>query len=391
MPLYNKAMFVCLFLFVLSYLTNAFSIYPFSFFNVEELQVGTQLRINHLMFFPLFFVSILAARFISRKHFIIFAFLFFFTAYGLFLNLIWWPDFYFLNYLWASICFLIADVYIRKGFDAKDITKIISSAALFFFIFVSVKNIIYFHEFISFIQNPTVHPLVPSLIGGGLNIEATMLGMLSLFFYDKKARYYFFLAIALVFSVFYSSRVGVISVVLSLLFFLYYYSINKFVFFIKVTFVILMIIILFSYLYYNGFYIVERFLQSGDVTEAGSSGRLNMWRWIMPAIVNNPFGYGIGNAVESVKFISGDDRFMDNNIHLYPMQVLLDFGILGFSFYLFALFYFIKKIFSVRGESLIYYSFIMIYFILGAVQFKGGETLIYLVAGFALSIERAES
>ncbi|MBI0494556.1 hypothetical protein [Pectobacterium parmentieri] len=219
MPLYNKAMFVCLFLFVLSYLTNAFSIYPFSFFNVEELQVGTQLRINHLMFFPLFFVSILAARFISRKHFIIFAFLFFFTAYGLFLNLIWWPDFYFLNYLWASICFLIADVYIRKGFDAKDITKIISSAALFFFIFVSVKNIIYFHEFISFIQNPTVHPLVPSLIGGGLNIEATMLGMLSLFFYDKKARYYFFLAIALVFSVFYSSRVGVISVVLSLLFF----------------------------------------------------------------------------------------------------------------------------------------------------------------------------
>ncbi|MBI0494555.1 O-antigen ligase family protein [Pectobacterium parmentieri] len=173
--------------------------------------------------------------------------------------------------------------------------------------------------------------------------------------------------------------------------FLYYYSINKFVFFIKVTFVILMIIILFSYLYYNGFYIVERFLQSGDVTEAGSSGRLNMWRWIMPAIVNNPFGYGIGNAVESVKFISGDDRFMDNNIHLYPMQVLLDFGILGFSFYLFALFYFIKKIFSVRGESLIYYSFIMIYFILGAVQFKGGETLIYLVAGFALSIERAES
>ena len=59
-----------------------------------------------------------------------------------------------------------------------------------------------------------------------------------------------------------------------------------------------------------------------------------MWQYALSAFIDAPlFGNGAGNAVVHLKMVSGTP-FSEGNIHNYPLQVLLDFGFIGFVFFI---------------------------------------------------------
>lgn len=390
MNLYNNVFCLLLFLFLLSILLNSFSIIPFRFFSVEELDAGEKIRINHVLFIPFLIVALLGFRYIDKRQLIIFSILMMVVLYGSLATLFWWNNLYFINYLWAAACFLVPGCFHAQGLKKENVINIFLMVTKIFFLLVLIKNLCYISAFIDYINNPTVHPQVPSLTGGGVNIEATMLGMLTLFFFRDKKIFYLFIVVALVFSAFYASRAGILAVLLSLFAVSYYESKRKSTYILKVIVILVAMLLLLFILKWGDFHIADRFLAIGDTSEAGSRGRINMWRWIIPSLHQNILGYGIGNAVESIKLASGDNRFMDNNVHLYPMQVLLDFGLFGFIFYLCSFFAILYKTLTVRSDAWVFYAFVMIYLILGFIQFKGGEPLVYFIAGCALIFDRKD-
>ena len=90
-------------------------------------------------------------------------------------------------------------------------------------------------------------------------------------------------------------------------------------------------------------------------------------------------GYGAGNAMDAVRAVTGYP-YREDNVHNYPLQVLMDFGLVGF-----AVFAVVTLRFLWRGARARFYSpyaaFVLLYLIGGLIQFRGGELLV----GFALA------
>lgn len=112
----------------------------------------------------------------------------------------------------------------------------------------------------------------------------------------------------------------------------------------------------------------------------GIPGRRGIWMGSVEAFYDAPvLGYGAGNAMDAVRAVTGYP-YREDNVHNYPLQVLLDFGLVGL-----AVFAVVVVRFLVLGARAHFRSpfaaFVVLYLVGGMIQFKGGELLV----GFALA------
>lgn len=115
----------------------------------------------------------------------------------------------------------------------------------------------------------------------------------------------------------------------------------------------------------------------------GEPGRRGIWAASIQVFQDAPLlGHGAGNAMDAVRELSGFP-YREDNVHNYPLQVLLDFGLVGFAVFAVVVVGFLISSVRARCESS-FAAFIILYLVGSMIQFAGGELLLgFAIAGFA--------
>ena len=292
-----------------------------------------------------------------------------------------------INYLF-SYYLIILIINIGNEIKYDEWIELIKKVASIMIICIFANMLINFSQIKFFLSGNTERIVLNTFFGGGINLEATWIALLGVFFLkDEKAYIYLFLS--MIVSMLYSSRSGMIVNVLLFIIILFHKNNRKNEKFKKILLIFILGVILFAVNIKTGMfsYILNRFSNLGN--ENGSLGRIKMWNYVLPSIERNPFGYGLGNAVKSIISISGVP-FRESNVHNMFFQMALDTGVLGFLVYLWIN---IKFLFDERKKiiqnSII--SFISIYIILSFIEFRGADFLLYVMISIYLLNKKEKS
>ena len=286
------------------------------------------------------------------------------------------------NYIF-SYYYLIIIGSIGEYLDFDDWTGIIKSVAEIVIIATVIKIIINIDLFVIFFKNPANHPMIKTFFGGGVNLEATWIGLFGFFFIgDKKG--YIYSILSIIIAVLYASRVGIIVSVFLLLFMILQKNNIESIVKRQNRIIIGFILGIFAFVFAfsQGYldYIINRFADTGEDT--GSQGRLAMWQYLIPAFLDSPFGVGLGNGMQQLEKVSGVS-FPDGNMHNLIFQMLVETGVVGLILYLNVVFKFIKAEYkNFFCNPCIAY--IISYLILSLIQFRGGDALLFFVIGVYL-------
>ena len=271
------------------------------------------------------------------------------------------------------------------------------AASVVFLIAVTIKNAQHVPDFIAYLARPFGHPDVPSLAGGGLNLEATWLALASIFLIGT-ALFVPFVLTAAATSALYASRAGLVIAGLAILAALA----RAWVPGIRVTtdgaaprasrakLHVFATVLLASLAlgatatavlkvreYGDTTYVAQRFATIGE--EPGSLGRMTLWRGGLRVFAENPFGVGEGNAVPMLRRVLGVD-VPEDNLHNIYLQHAVETGLPG----LIALLVFtaVAALRVVRArfrDQLLL--FVAAYLVAGVVQFTGVDAMLWLVYG----------
>lgn len=283
-------------------------------------------------------------------------------------------DFLIINYIFSFFTFcIILNCY--HHIPVERILQTLRITSLIIISIVSIKDIFYLNELISFIINPNGHPMIYYLYGGGPNLEATWVMLSSAFFLGHRL-FYPYIIWALVLATLYASRTATL---LGLMFMLYpFIPVNK-AGWVRIMAIFSGFILLIATLLilYPELYVFQRFMDVGH--DPGSQGRLKMWQYLLETLWQNPFGHGAGNAIWAIEKYS-QVAFEENNIHNYFAQILMDFGPLTLlSYLLLTAALFIREIAN-RFKSPLG-AYLILYTIACLVQFRGAEAITWFVVG----------
>lgn len=239
-----------------------------------------------------------------------------------------------------------------------------------------VKTLLSWPQIREYLADPYAHPEVFWFYGGGVNLEATFLSM-NAAFYRRTKSFWFYWALSFILSVVYASRVGIL--LGAILAFLQIASQRSW----RAIFLGIMLAIVAGIATYSlNPYAFTRFAQVGE--ETGSATRLEMWSGAWQALAGLPLlGYGPGSAIRAVEDISGQD-FGEDNVHNYPLQVLLDFGLPGLMAWLIICVYILKNAGLLKGNE--YGTYTFLYLVAGMVQFRGAEPLFWFILGLLVAM-----
>ena len=294
-----------------------------------------------------------------------------------------------LNYIFGFYLIIII-INIGQPLTKDDWVDIIKKGTIIMMVLIFLKIFMHINEVITFLSHASIngHPaFFQTYFGGGINLESTWMALLGVVFYKDK-RQFIYCILSLIISIIYVSRVGILLNIILFLFFLYnkFKSINdKKSKIITIIFLISLFALFIFLLYKLGLldYILMRLLSIGQEGDKGSSGRLNMWGYVLDAFIANPFGYGIGNALVGIQSVS-PLYYSAQNVHNIYFQILLDSGFLGLSYFIGIIICFIKnEIKNVFSNPFVF--FIIGYLIAGLVQFRGGDSILFFVIGIYLS------
>ena len=119
---------------------------------------------------------------------------------------------------------------------------------------------------------------------------------------------------------------------------------------------------------------------AGEEVITVTPGRIGIWSTALEAFADSPVtGYGAGQAMDAVRELSRYS-YREDNVHNYPLQVLLDFGVIGFTAFALVVACFLVSNVRARFRSP-FAAFILLYLCGGLIQFRGGELLV----GFAIA------
>lgn len=292
-----------------------------------------------------------------------------------------------LNYAFGVL--ILFEVY-NLGTDIKrgDWLKIGRFAALVLVGLTFIRFIVNANIIVAYLAKGGVNGHIGTIIGtyfeGGSNLEASWVALFGFFFLgDRKSIWY--LICSIVISIIFSSRAALIIDALLLLAILFWQKEQKTTIHAKRIIIVCLLLVL-SSVVLSRFglldYILGRFDSVGQKEDMGSEGRLNMWRYVFEALLRNPLGYGLGNAIDGIKLVGGHS-YRENNVHNIYMQMLLDTGIIGFSMFMITIISFIKKNFAKVFRNQ-FVAFILAYLIAGFVQFRGGDAILFHVIGLFL-------
>lgn len=244
---------------------------------------------------------------------------------------------------------------------------------------------------------------ITSLTRGGRNLDATWLALGGFFVRGKKKAVYG--TYAILFAFFGASRVGMISSLCLILWTLVYDRIFRLTFkslkwYILYGLCILTLLVSSgmmrvgvesmvpdSLMFWKQAESVEtENLQPEDpqVIDGYLSGRGAMWERFPQMLRDNPFGYGVGNAVRVMRQSYGFTSYEDV-MHNVFLQLTLDEGVLGGFWFLGLCAAFLYSQRKERFKSP-YAAFLLTYLVLSLVQFHGGEALMQ----FTLAVFLAE-
>ena len=351
-------------------------------FNLELGSVGDAAPQGNLGAKPMHLIAVLMGFFLlqnARRVYRVFSrdyVLFAFLANGIFVSIgqaflgLFSPVLF--KLIFGVYClFLGYDISIRvpkeKFLSALRVISWITLAAIL------IKAYLYLPELRSEPTRDGWKPEIPLFFHGGVNIEATMMVLASLFFAGRKD-YFPFLAGALVVSVLYLSRgstLGCLASVLLVQFNPYRMRIGY------VLIALVLCLIGSAWVLYDGnSFFLSRLTSIGS--DSSSSVRLEMLSEVGRALRNWPLGYGAGNAVTVMEASHGD--FRAGNLHNVFAQNAVDFGIQGFILWIALIG---KTIVEVLNQKLNcpLGLFVLMYFLFSSLQFTGTESFFWLIFG----------
>ena len=291
--------------------------------------------------------------------------------------------------------------------DARTVLRGCRIASVAFLIIVTVKNVQHLPAFVAYLANPFGHPDVPTLSGGGLNLEATWLALSSTFLIGTVLFVPFAIAAAAT-SALYATRAGVVIVALAGCAALAHAwvqwragrmgpvesaasvrSRRR-----RRRAVTLIVTAAAAYAlgaaivtvrqYGDPAYVAQRFATIGD--EPGSLGRLTLWRGGLRVFAEYPFGVGVGNAVPMLRRVLGVD-VPEDNLHNIYLQHAVETGLPG----LLALLVFAamvgRRLLASRFRDPLLI-FVGGYFVAGVIQFTGVDAIVWLIYGLQWGMTR---
>ncbi len=277
------------------------------------------------------------------------------------------------NYLFCLLLFIFIIQYYLLFDNKDDYLRFCQIGASLFCFLILINAAFHYTAILKFLNNPWGHPIVETLLGGGVNLEASWFVIVGSILCTKRKYTNTVLFLSFFLAVVYASRTAfVLSVVLTLIKYFHHLKGIRTTTLIA-TFFLLLITFFITFTLLEDSYIIQRFSIIGE--DPGSQGRLSMWVHVISLFKNNAYGYGAGNSILALEELSGYG-FGESNFHNYYVQVLLDFGILGLIIYLTLCFNFFwiqkKKIFQNPFSSAC-----ILYFIACLVQFRGADSIFF--------------
>ena len=258
---------------------------------------------------------------------------------------------------------------------------------------VTINDISNYKVFSEYFYLKLNHPALETVIVGGVNLEATWLGILSVFFWDKWWRF-LPLGISSAFSLLYASRCGMIADILVAMFFVYEkIPFEKAIKRIKRIFAFTLLGIVGCAILLNSpsysrdvLKIFSRITQIGR--DVGSMGRIAMWKYAPNLIKTYPMGVGLGNCMKGLMKVS-PILYEEDNMHCVILQMFCEIGVFGGIAYILVWGRFIKKnIYMVFKNPII--QALIIYFLLSFFQFGGGETIFFCILGIYFCTKKTD-
>lgn len=350
---------------------------------------GNSLKLMYIVFGILLFIVIMGRKVVLPPKKLMF-FFFIMILISLIASIKWGVDRLFFNYCFG---FVIICIILSIAKDRNEILdeKIFRTVWIILVGLVVINDIKQGSKFIEYVALHLEHPYIDTVVTGGVNLEATWIGILAISFFNSKKRWWPFV-ISCCISLIYASRVGIIANVIACFIFIFGKKdmdskrkiLNR-----RVILTIFMSVIL-VFLLKKGFQqsllILIRFKEIGF--DNGSVGRLSMWKFVIPTLMEYPFGVGLGNSIKSIETIS-HLKYMEDNLHNLYMQMFVELGVIGGGMYLWLWGNYLKKeIKNILTSPIV--SMLFIYFILAFLQFKGGETIFFCILGVYLTKNKKE-
>ena len=271
-------------------------------------------------------------------------------------------------------------------------------AGVAFAIVVTVKNVAHVPVFIAYFARPFAHPDVPSLAGGGLNLEATWLALAS-FFMIGTTLFVPMTLLAAATSALYASRVGVVIAVMAACAAVarargmgwiksssntastnrtrvYVRRIAALVF-VGTSIGAVTAVVRVARQYGDATYVAQRFSAIGE--DPGSLGRLVLWRGGLRVFEEHPLGVGAGNAVPTLRRVLGVD-VAEDNLHNIYLQQAVENGIPGVAALLLLAATIARRVVRSRFSDQLLL-FCAAYLVAGLIQFSGVDAIFWLAYG----------
>lgn len=291
-----------------------------------------------------------------------------------------------LNYIFGLYLVVLCANF-GADLSKDDWLDIVSGAASILMIVILIKNLIYYQGFLDYLRKERMaHPWgVKMIIGGGANIESSWLGLLAFFFCRSRWKW-LYAGANLMLSFLYGSRAGMLIAAAAILWLLLPQFKRLKERKVRIT-VLVLCAALVAALWGSGLLeslvlrSLNRFLHGME--DAGNAGRIRMWSYALETSKAYPFGCGVGNCMKALSDVAGF-AYGEDNIHNVYLQNLIDCGWLGGAAYL-AL---VVRFFWMEKKKLLNDPFVAALFTYcGAslLQFRGGDTLAFLLLGMYLA------
>jgi len=295
---------------------------------------------------------------------------------------------------------------IGRAAGATVVIRACRVASVAFLLLVTAKNTQHIPAFIAYLASPLGHPELPTLSGGGLNLEATWLALSSVFLIGT-AWFVPFVLTAAATSALYASRAGLViaglaacaaiafawggrragRVDLSPRAFVRRRWSRLFGVAVGAAAVVVMAGAMARVRQYGDTsYVAERFSTIGE--EPGSLGRMMLWRGGLRVFAEYPLGVGVGNAVPTLRRVLGVD-VPEDNLHNIYLQHAVETGIPGLLALLVLAVSVARRVFATRFRDHLLL-FVAGYFVAGAIQFTGVDALLWLVYGLQSGVSSGE-
>lgn len=296
-----------------------------------------------------------------------------------------------LNYIFGLYLVVLCANF-GADLSKDDWLDIVSGAASILMIVILIKNLIYYQGFLDYLRKERMaHPWgVKMIIGGGANIESSWLGLLAFFFCRSRWKW-LYAGANLMLSFLYGSRAGMLIAAAAILWLLLPQFKRLKERKVRIT-VLVLCAALVAALWGSGLLeslvlrSLSRFLHGME--DAGNAGRIRMWTYALETSKAYPFGCGVGNCMKALSGVAGF-AYGEDNIHNVYLQNLIDCGWLGGAAYL-AL---VVRFLWMEKKKLLHDPFVAALFTYcGAslLQFRGGDTLAFLLLGMYLAYRDAD-